>query len=335
MTANDTTPKAMDSTTEAKGSTPKVSVIVATYNQADVLGRALESIVGQITSFPYEIVIGEDCSTDSTREVCLDWARRYPELIRLMPAAPNKGVTVNYFDCLEATRGEYIADLAGDDRWTDPHKLQMEADFLNSHPEVSLVHTAWRPVDAATGKPGELVNLPFPEVEDGHSSVVRLLRHDNPQPVHLCTAMYRREDTMRVYEANREFMRGQMMEDLTLSCLLLEGSRAGYLPVETLAYTQGGNTVCNPSNMVRMARFYRNSLDVTCTLAEMTGTPRRILTDGLKRHAHYALSLAIASGLRDEVRSTLTVCRRHKIKMPAKSYVKRAIFFLGKAFKSR
>lgn len=311
---------------------PKVSVIVATYNQADIIGRALESIVAQQTDFAFEIVIGEDCSEDSTRRVCLDWQRRYPELIRLMPEAPNKGITANYFDCLEAARGEYIADLAGDDRWTRTDKLQMQADFLDLHPEVSLVHTAWCPVDAATGRPGDSVVMSFPEIEDGHSSVVRLLRHDKPQPVHLCTAMYRREDAMRVYGANREFLRSQMMEDLTLSCLLLEGSRAGYLPVETLAYSVGGNTVCNPSNAVRMARFYRNSLDVTCRLARMTATPRRLLSSGLKRHAHYALSLAIATGRKDEVRSTLIVCRRHKIKMPARSYIKRAIFMLKSLF---
>ncbi|MDE6378455.1 MAG: glycosyltransferase family 2 protein [Duncaniella sp.] len=313
--------------------TPKVSVIVATYNQADTIGRALESIVGQHTSFPYEIIIGEDASTDDTRRVCSEWAERYPELIRLMPKAPNKGLTVNYYDCLEAARGEYIADLAGDDRWVNPDKLQMQVEFLDRHPEVTMVHTAWVPVDAATGKEGEAVVQPFPEVEEGHSSVVRLLRHDKPQPIHLSTSMYRREDAMRVYREYREFMRGQMMEDLTLSCLLLEESCAGYLPVVTLAYTVGGNSVCNPTNMVRMARFYRNSLDVTCRLADMTVTPRRILADSLKRQAHHALSLAIASGVRDEVRSTLTVCRRHKIKLPAKSYLKRAVYLMGRLFR--
>lgn len=313
--------------------TPKVSVIVATYNQAGTIGRALESIVGQQTSFPFEIIIGEDASTDHTREVCLEWANRYPEIIRLMPEAPNKGLTANYYDCLEAARGEYIADLAGDDRWTRSDKLQMQADFLDLHPEVTMVHTAWRPVDATTGQEGEPVIHQFPEVENGHSSVVRLLRHDRPQPIHLSTALYRREDAMRVYREYREFMRGQMMEDLTLNCLLLEESCAGYLPIVTLDYTVGADSVCNPSEMVRKARFYRNSLDVTCRLATLTLTPRRILADSLKRQSYHALSLAIASGERDEVRSTLTVCRRHKIKMPAKSYVKRALFLMGRLFK--
>lgn len=315
--------------------TPKVSVIVATYNQADVLGRALESITGQRTSFPFEIIIGEDASTDDTRSVCHEWVNRYPEIIRLMPKAPNKGLTVNYFDCLEAARGEYIADLAGDDRWINPDKLQMQADFLDIHPEVALVHTAWRPVDAGTGESGQPVIQPFAEVEEGRLSVERLLRHDRPQPIHLCTAMYRRTDAMRVYDENREFMRGQLMEDITLSCLMLDGRKAGYMPVVTLAYTVGGNSVCNSTDMVRMSRFYRNSLDVTCRLADMTGTPRDILADSLQEQAYYALSLATGSGETDEVRSTLDVCRRHKIKMPARAYIKRAIFSIRRLFTCR
>ena len=316
--------------------TPKVSVIVATWNQADTIGRALDSILAQRTDFPYEIIIGEDASPDDTRRVCEEYAERHPEVIRLMPAAPNKGVTRNYFDCLECARGEYIADLAGDDRWTDMTKLQQEADFLDRHPEVVLVHTAWHTCDASTGNEGNFISLSLPEVEAGYATVVRLLRHDKPLPLHLCTSLYRRKDALEVYNAHRDFMRAQLMEDLTLSCLLLEGRKVGYIPADTLAYTIGSeNSVCAPADAVRAARFYRNSLDVTCVLAEMTDTPRRSLTDSLKRLAHYALSLAILTGRPEEVRSTLAMCRRHKVSLPLKSYLKRLLFAVRRRFRGR
>ena len=122
---------------------PLVSVIVLTYNQQDTIARTLDSILAQRVSFPFEIVIGEDAGTDGTRSICEDYVRRYPDKVRLMPKAPNKGVVRNYFDTLEACRGEYIADCAGDDYWTSDTKLQRQADILMQRPEVAVVHTAW------------------------------------------------------------------------------------------------------------------------------------------------------------------------------------------------
>ena len=95
----------------------KISVIVTTYNQEDTIGRTLNSILAQKCHLPIEIIIGEDCSTDNTRSVCKDYAQRYPQIIRLMPKAENKGIQNNYYDCLLECKGKYIADCAGDDFW--------------------------------------------------------------------------------------------------------------------------------------------------------------------------------------------------------------------------
>ena len=86
-----------------------VSVIVLAYNQQDSIARTLDSILMQKCRLPIEIVVGDDASTDGTRAVCEDYARRYPDIVRLMPAAPNKGMVDNYFDCMLACRGKYIA----------------------------------------------------------------------------------------------------------------------------------------------------------------------------------------------------------------------------------
>lgn len=82
---------------------PDISVIILTYNQQHTIAQAIESVLAQDTSeYRVEIVIGDDGSTDATREICSGYAARYPERIRLMPEAPNKGVVRNYFDTLEA-----------------------------------------------------------------------------------------------------------------------------------------------------------------------------------------------------------------------------------------
>ena len=103
-----------------------ISVVVCTYNQEDTIARTLDSILMQQCHVPYEIIIGEDCSTDHTRDICKSYAEKHPNVIRLIANKQNKGVLDNYFDCLLAAQGKYIADCAGDDFWTDPLKLEKE-----------------------------------------------------------------------------------------------------------------------------------------------------------------------------------------------------------------
>ena len=91
----------------------------------------------QKTNFDYEIVIGEDCSTDRTREIIKDFIKKYPEKIRLLLRPQNIGAARNFVQTLSACKGRYIALLDGDDYWTSPYKLQKQVDFLESHPECS------------------------------------------------------------------------------------------------------------------------------------------------------------------------------------------------------
>jgi len=92
----------------------------------------------QETSFPYELVIGEDASTDRSREIVEAMRRRFPDRIRLLPAGPNVGMNRNLVRTLEACRGEYVALLEGDDYWTAHDKLQRQVDFLRSNPGCAI-----------------------------------------------------------------------------------------------------------------------------------------------------------------------------------------------------
>ena len=121
----------------------KISVSIITYNHEDFIGQAIDSVLMQQVNFDYEIVIGEDCSTDHTRDILLDYERRYPDRIRLLLHEKNLGIHLNAIQTLQACQGEYIAALEGDDYWTSPHKLQKQVDFLDSHPEcVICFHNA-------------------------------------------------------------------------------------------------------------------------------------------------------------------------------------------------
>ena len=119
---------------------PKVSVSILTYNQKDIVGRAIESALAQETDFPVEIRIGDDYSNDGTRDVIARYRDAHPDRIflNLQPRRPT-GIPgrLNNMTNLASCRGEYIALLDGDDFWIDPHKLQRQVDLLNARPEIA------------------------------------------------------------------------------------------------------------------------------------------------------------------------------------------------------
>jgi glycosyltransferase involved in cell wall biosynthesis len=118
--------------------TMKLSVFMLAYNQADYIERALNSALMQDTNFPYEIVVGEDCSTDGTREIVERYQREYPDKIKALLRPQNIGMHANIRETMAACQGEYIAFLEGDDYWLSAAKLQKQVDFLDAHPECVL-----------------------------------------------------------------------------------------------------------------------------------------------------------------------------------------------------
>lgn len=118
---------------------PLVSAKMITYNHAPYIAQAIEGVLQQETNFPFELVIGEDCSTDGTREIVFDYQEKYPDIIRIITSSKNIGAKKNSFRTEKACRGKYIAYCEGDDYWHHPQKLQKQVDYMESHPECGLV----------------------------------------------------------------------------------------------------------------------------------------------------------------------------------------------------
>jgi glycosyltransferase involved in cell wall biosynthesis len=116
----------------------KLSVAMITYNHERFIGQAIESVLSQEVNFEYEIVIGEDCSTDRTRDVILDFQRRYPDRIVAVLRERNIGAMRNFAGTIAACRGHYLAILEGDDYWNCTNKLQRQVDFLDAHPDWAI-----------------------------------------------------------------------------------------------------------------------------------------------------------------------------------------------------
>ncbi|WMM24196.1 glycosyltransferase family 2 protein [Tissierella sp. MB52-C2] len=116
----------------------KVSVVMTAYNHEKFIKEAIDSVISQITNFKYELIIGEDCSTDDTRSIVIDYENKYPDIIRLNLQEKNVGARKNSISNVEMCSGEYIAALEGDDYWIDNYKLQKQVDFLDNNPEHTI-----------------------------------------------------------------------------------------------------------------------------------------------------------------------------------------------------
>ena len=119
-------------------SEPLLSVCLITYNHAQYIREAIDSVLMQKVDFTWELIIADDFSTDGTREIVLEYARNYPAFIKLILQERNVGAAKNWMDLMAAPSGKYIAYFEGDDFWIDPNRLQKQVDYLEDHPECAL-----------------------------------------------------------------------------------------------------------------------------------------------------------------------------------------------------
>jgi glycosyltransferase involved in cell wall biosynthesis len=129
---------------------PVASVCCLTYNHKKYIRKAIDSFLMQDTNFPFEIVVHDDASTDGTRDIVLEYAKRYPRIIKLVLQTENqyrKGGLIGVRLVFPKTKGRYVALCEGDDYWTDSRKLQKQVDFLDAHSEYVITYTDSQPFD--------------------------------------------------------------------------------------------------------------------------------------------------------------------------------------------
>lgn len=129
--------------------TPIVSVCIQTYNHVNYIKKCLDSVLTQQTDYEFEILLGEDASNDGTREVCVEYAQKYPDKIRLFLHHRENNIYIggnptgrfNLLYNFSKTRGKYIAICEGDDYWTDSSKLQKQVSKFLATSDLSLIFT--------------------------------------------------------------------------------------------------------------------------------------------------------------------------------------------------
>lgn len=117
---------------------PLISICMITYNHEKYIDEAITGVLAQITTFPFELIIGEDCSNDKTMDIIRRYQKKYPEVIKVISSNINVGMQKNFERTFQACKGNYIALCEGDDYWTDYGKLQKQVTFLEDNPDFSI-----------------------------------------------------------------------------------------------------------------------------------------------------------------------------------------------------
>jgi glycosyltransferase involved in cell wall biosynthesis len=218
----------------------KISVSLITYNQEKYIRKCLEGILNQIVDYDFEVLVGQDFSTDGTHEICLEYANKYPNLIRYYPRENNLGMNRNWIQTLSQCKGQYIAICEGDDYWTDPYKLQKQVDFLEANPEYVLCFHKVKIL-----KPdGFLVDDFITKVPEHYETIETLARLGNY--IHTPSVVFRNI----IKEFPKEFIFSPI-GDYFIYMLLAEHGKLKYLKDEMAVYRDGVGIWSTHSNYSR------------------------------------------------------------------------------------
>ena len=230
----------------------KVSVTILTYNQAAFIGQAIESALNQHTDFAYEILVGDDFSTDGTQEVILDYQRRFPDIVKpvLHPKNLGQNGLFNTIETLKLAKGQYIAPLDGDDYWTSPDKLQKQVNFMESHPDFSACfHNAL--ITYEDGSPAQEVNASDQKAIIGMDDLI-----GEDEIWFMATSAVMFKNGLVHYP---EWFLKSTSGDIPRYVILAKHGPIGYVP-ETMSVYRKNKAGASYKDHYRDARFLRNRI---------------------------------------------------------------------------
>lgn len=242
---------------------PLVSIVCTTYNHAGFIHEALDGFISQKTSFPFEIIVHDDASTDGTADIVKDYARRYPMLIKPIYQRVNQlsqGRPIDSF-CLNAARGKYIAPCEGDDYWIDEYKLETQIRYMEEHPNCTLCFTNALRLNSETGDFYRRPMLPYTKndvaiLDKGNVIDTRGMLELEFLP--FASFVYKKYDRCRFPKSSPDAFNG----DRFIELMLTELGYAHYIDAVTCVYrVNNPNSLTsvwasNPKRNVRKCKQY-------------------------------------------------------------------------------
>jgi glycosyltransferase involved in cell wall biosynthesis len=246
-----------------------ISVLMITYNQALYVGKAIESVLAQRLDEPFELIIGEDRSTDHTRDIVESFHSRRPDIIRVVTSPTNVGMNENLRRVALAARGEYIAFCEGDDLWHNPEKLSCQLSVARADPNIGMVYSdydcgirvlgRWRIMRNVIGRSGEM-----PARGRAFEDLL-----DRVQ-VHLSTMFCRRSLVTAYFESDL-YDPTLRLGDVPLLLYCAANADAAYLPESTSIYRATPGSATNRGSRHRL-RIFQDHVAVVRHFEERFGS---------------------------------------------------------------
>lgn len=225
---------------------PLVSICCLAYNHEAYIRQCLDGFMMQKTTFPIEILIHDDASTDNTADIIREYEKKYPTIIKPIYQVENqysKGVRVGVVYNLSRVRGKYVALCEGDDYWIDPLKLQKQVDFLEGHPEYTLSHTAFEFYYQNNSTFKKFENKKTAEYSK--DQLISAILNDNSYRIQTNTALYPVSIFQDILDENPFLFSGFfLMGDTQLWCCLASRGKVHYLKDITAVYRVADGSAC-------------------------------------------------------------------------------------------
>lgn len=293
---------------------PLVSVNMITYNHERHIEKAIQGVLNQVTDFPFNLVIGEDCSSDRTKDIVREYQKKYPHIIKLVTSDANVGMLRNSFRTSFACDGKYIAFCEGDDFWHNSKKLQIQVDFLEQNPSYGMVHSNVNFINTCTNDLTEsYLNLPLDLNDD--NAYFQIL--NNTRIVFTPTVCVRSDLLFHVLNnssecTNEKFMMGDLQLWLELSRL----AKVKYLTEPLATYNMHVESASRSKNLNKLVRFEESSKDIICLYLEKYFCPDEVRHSALSRVTSSLLKVAIYANNRTVIQRELSEIQRFRLEVP-------------------
>ena len=260
---------------------PLVSVIILTYNQEAFVQEAIRCVLNQKTVFNFEIIIGDDFSTDGTRKIIDGYKEDFPDLIMTYYPSKNSGLLSNYSNCINLCNGEYLTVCAGDDFWHNPLKLQTQVDFFNQHPDFGVVHSDADYLYTPSGKTIKSYRRSTKAVIESGFIFEKLLQDNYIIALTACVRL----DLVRKFTDFEEYQKLEfLMEDYPMWLELSNHTKIGYLDESLVTYRIHRKSIRNTENTAKLLEFLESTYKVKNHFITRFGCSQEVKTKVAERY---------------------------------------------------
>jgi len=274
---------------ETLNDAPMVSIVCDVYNHEPYLHDCLEGFVKQVVSFPIEVLIHDDCSTDKSAEIIKEYVAKYPHLFKPIYQKVNQysqGISTWAKFQIPRAQGKYIALCEGDDYWTDPNKLQKQVDYMEQHSEIDLCCTASQQYVQKTGK------------FIGHGGTNLCEKYDTCimgyNDIFTATTLIRTDSFRKCYAELKSFLSQDLIIDTAYWYWFAYYNKIKYFDEETAVYRILENSACHTTDNTKTVwnqwRFLRLKLSflIRYPLKENQEQVKKSIFEEIEKHVQYA-----------------------------------------------